>query len=74
MRKLTPAVVSHMFTVRLWFEDLGDGRHEWRGEVREVSTGHQHFFRDWDGMTGFFKVACAAFGPEAPVGNLKRVE
>jgi hypothetical protein len=74
MRKPAPAVVSHLFTVRLWFEYLGDGRHEWRGEVREVATGHQHFFREWEGMVGFIKVACAAFAPDAPVSNLERVE
>lgn len=64
MRKLAPSATSHLFTVRLWFEDLGDGRHEWRGEVKDVASGHQHFFREWDVLLGFFKVACRAFAPD----------
>jgi len=38
---------SHLFTVRLWLEDLGDGRAEWRGQVQHVLSGETHYFRDW---------------------------
>lgn len=38
---------SHLFTVRLWAEDLGDGRAEWRGKVERVMSGEAHYFRDW---------------------------
>jgi len=38
---------SQLFTVRLWREDLGDGRIEWRGKVQSVTTGEAHYFRDW---------------------------
>lgn len=71
MRKPAPAFISHLFTVRLWFEDLGEGQYEWRGEVRDVATGHQHFFRDCDGMVFFFKAACAALEPDTLVSNLE---
>lgn len=69
MRKAASPVDSHMFTVRLWCEALGNGQSEWRGEVRDVATGQQRFFREWDGMVGFFKVACAAFEPETLVSD-----
>jgi hypothetical protein len=38
---------SHLFTVRLWLEDLGEGRTEWRGQVRHVLSGEVRYFRDW---------------------------
>jgi hypothetical protein len=38
---------SHLFTVRLWAEDLGDGRAEWRGKVERVASGEARYFRDW---------------------------
>ena len=38
---------SQLFTVRLWREDLGDGRSEWRGQVQHVMSGHVRYFRDW---------------------------
>lgn len=38
---------SHLFTVRLWREPLGDGRFEWRGRVQHVLSGERRYFRDW---------------------------
>jgi len=38
---------SHLFTVRLWMENLGDGRAEWRGQVQHVLSGETHYFREW---------------------------
>lgn len=42
-----PAHRSHLFTVRLWAEELGDGQIEWRGQVQHVLSGKTHYFRDW---------------------------
>jgi hypothetical protein len=33
--------------VRVWLEDLGDGKTEWRGKVQHVLSGQVHYFRDW---------------------------
>lgn len=38
---------SHLFTVRLWLEDVGQGEVEWRGEVKHVASGAERYFRDW---------------------------
>ncbi|MFQ6102463.1 MAG: hypothetical protein ACE5OS_14720 [Anaerolineae bacterium] len=38
---------SHLFTLRLWPEELGDGRTEWRGKVQHVTSGEARYFRDW---------------------------
>jgi hypothetical protein len=41
---------SQLFTVRLWAEDLGDGRMEWRGQVQHVISGETHYFREWSAL------------------------
>ena len=38
---------SHLFTVRLWSEDLGGDQVEWRGQVTHVLSGEAHYFREW---------------------------
>jgi hypothetical protein len=38
---------SHLFTVRLWAEDIGNGQTEWRGRVQHVPSGEAYYFRDW---------------------------
>jgi hypothetical protein len=38
---------SHLFTVRLWAEELGDGQIEWRGKLQHVTSGEARYFRDW---------------------------
>jgi hypothetical protein len=42
-----PAHRSHLFTVRLWLEELGDDQTEWRGQVQHVLSGERRYFRDW---------------------------
>ena len=39
--------LSHLFTVRLWQEELGNGQTEVRGKVQHVSSGEVRYFRDW---------------------------
>jgi hypothetical protein len=45
---------SCLFTVRLWSEPLGDGRAEWRGQVRCVTSGETRYFRDWSMLAALF--------------------
>jgi hypothetical protein len=42
-----PPAHSHLFTLRVWREDLGQGQSEWRGEVHDVVSGDRRYFRDW---------------------------
>ncbi len=42
---------THIFMVRVWLEDLGDGCTEWRGQVRHVISGRVRYFRDWPSLT-----------------------
>jgi hypothetical protein len=60
MRKPTRRAVSYLFTVRVWHEDLGNGVREWRGEVRDVASSEQHYFRDWHALVDFIQTSCHA--------------
>ena len=33
---------SHLFTVRVWQEELGNNQSEWRGKVQNVHIGEPH--------------------------------
>lgn len=44
---------THLFTLRLWAEDLGDDRREWRGKVQHVLSGEARYFRDWRTLISF---------------------
>ncbi len=41
---------SHLVTVRVWQEELGDGQKEWRGKVQHVHTGEVRYFREWPAL------------------------
>lgn len=46
---------SHLFTVRLWTEPLGDDRFEWRGRVQHVLSGRRLVFRDWPALERYLE-------------------
>lgn len=37
----------HLFTVRLWAEEIDVEHIEWRGRVQYILTGEVHYFRSW---------------------------
>lgn len=39
---------AYLFTVRLWAEELGGSRAEWRGRVEYTPTGDIRYFREWE--------------------------
>jgi hypothetical protein len=43
---------AHLFTLRLWSEELDKGEAEWRMQLRSVETGQTHHFRDWPSLVG----------------------
>lgn len=70
---------SHLFTLRLWLEVLGNGKHEWRGKVKYVLTGETHYFRGWEQLQDALRRCLPGFelnsgiwleGPDA--GHLER--
>ena len=44
---------SHLFTLRLWQEELGSGEVEWRGRVQHVASGEVRYFRKWPTLIAF---------------------
>ncbi len=60
---------SHLFTVRLWLEHLGDGQTEWRGKVQHASSREALYFRDWSTLSAFL-----ARWAQAPQGGASTEE
>jgi hypothetical protein len=46
---------SHLFTIRLWTEVLGEGQVERRGRVLYVLGGERRFFRDWSTLVDYLE-------------------
>jgi hypothetical protein len=38
---------SHLFTVRVWQEEIWTDQTEWRGKVQLVTGGEVRYFRGW---------------------------
>ncbi len=55
MDKAQPPSRTHLFTVRVWLEDLGEGQTEWRGEVQYVVSGEIRYFRDWPALVALLQ-------------------
>ena len=54
---------SHLFTVRLWVEELGNGKSEWRGKVQYVTSGEVRYFREWTTLIAFLLMPLSAPSP-----------
>ena len=67
-----PAQTSHLFTLRLWMEDTGEGQTDWRGKVQHVNSGAVRYFRDWPALEAF--VEGLVRGIAAQEGHLNEVQ
>jgi len=54
---------SHLFTLRLWPEALGDGRIEWRGQLKYLPTGETFYFREWSQLRELIRNWLPDFAP-----------
>lgn len=41
---------SHLFTLRLWRAEAGDGQTEWRGKLQHVLSGESRYFQNWPAL------------------------
>jgi len=41
---------THLFTIRVWAEELDHEIHEWRGKVQDVSKDEGYYFRGWQDL------------------------
>ena len=51
----SPSLTAHAFTVRIWREELGEGRVEWRGKVQLALSGEAQYFREWAELIAFMR-------------------
>lgn len=59
-----PSLTSHLFTVRVWREELGVGRVEWRGKVQHALSGEARYFREWAELIAFMREQTGNKQPE----------
>jgi hypothetical protein len=52
---------THLFIVRVWLQDLGGGKAEWRGQVKQVMSGEVRYFRDWVTLIEYFQQMLPGF-------------
>lgn len=54
---------SHLFTVRVWQEEVGSNQTEWRGKVQLITDGSVHYFHGWDGLVPLLVRMLSALEP-----------
>ena len=50
MDKPFPGPHSHLFTIRVWEEEIGSNQNEWRGKIQLFTTGEVRYFREWTAL------------------------
>ena len=48
MKDVSRLSPTNLFVLRLWQEPLDEQRSEWRGEIKNVSSGEVRYFRTWE--------------------------
>lgn len=48
-----------LFILRLWLEDIGDGRAEWRGRLQAIPGGDANYFRTWGELIDYLRAGLA---------------
>ena len=41
---------SHLFTIRVWQEEVSRNQTEWRGKVQLITDGNVRYFRGWEAL------------------------
>ena len=62
---------SQLFTLRMWVEETGEGRTEWRGKLQRVVDGETLYFREWDALLHFLNEALASPGEIESAGQAR---
>ena len=50
MERVSTGSTSHLFTMRVWEEEVDSGHFEWRGKIQLTTTGETRYFRSWDAL------------------------
>jgi hypothetical protein len=54
---------SQLFTLRIWYEDLGGNQREVRGKIQDVKSGKIGYFRDWYSLVEALQALLEPVGP-----------
>ena len=46
---------SQSFLIRVWVEEVGNGRIEYRGQVKHIRSAETAYFREWYSLQSFLK-------------------
>ena len=60
---------SQYFTLRVWVEEMGNGRTEFRGTLKHVLSGETCNFRDWDTLLRLIELFVVPTKVEKKWGN-----
>ncbi len=55
---------SHLFTIRVWEEEIGTGQSEWRGRVQLLTSGEIRYFREWVALVPLLRTMLAELAVE----------
>jgi hypothetical protein len=66
MPRPPPAI---MMTLRLWLEVMGPQQSEWRGEIKNLTTGEARYFRRWEEMADIVRSMLADRGTPYHASN-----
>lgn len=66
MEKQSGKARSHLFTVRVWEEEVGPDATEWRGKVQLVNSGEMRYFREWTALVPLLQTMLAQVEPVEP--------
>ena len=57
---------SHLFTIRVWKEEIATGQAEWRGKVQLVTSGEVRYLREWSALVPLLLTMLSEVLPEKP--------
>jgi hypothetical protein len=46
---------DHLFLLRIWREDMGNDKYEWRAYIQHVLSGEARYIRSWDEIELFLE-------------------
>ena len=55
---------SHLFTVRVWQEEIRTDQSEWRGKVQLLTSGEVRYFREWSALVPLLLTMLSEMLPE----------
>ena len=55
---------SHLFTVRVWQEEIDRDQTEWRGKVQLLTSGDVRYFRHWAALVPLLVTLLSELEPQ----------